>query len=50
MENKTNNNEINFIITSEQVEVICRHFGKERKDLEDYEVCELLDKLIDNLD
>ena len=41
--------ELNFILTADQIETLCKHFGKERKDLQDYEICELLDKVIDNL-
>ena len=39
---------INFIITYEQAEDICKHFNKDINQLEDWEVEELLDKLIDD--
>lgn len=39
-----------FIFTEEQQEVVCKHFGKEKSELEFWEVCELLDRVIDNLD
>lgn len=44
------NNFNNFIFTEEQQEVVCKHFGKNKEELEFWEVCELLDKIIDNLD
>ena len=40
-------NGIDFWITEEQTKVICRHFGKERELMADYEIAELLDTLID---
>ena len=40
---------INFHITQEQAEIICEHFNKNLNDLEEYEVCELLDQIIDEL-
>lgn len=39
-----------FIFTEEQQEVVCKHFGKEKGELEFWEICELLDRVIDNLD
>lgn len=39
----------NYIITDAQKEIISRHFGKDHKELEDWEIAELLDKVIDNL-
>ena len=39
----------NYIITDAQKEIICRHFGKNHKKLEDWEIAELLDRIIDNL-
>ena len=42
-------NIIMFEITSDQAERICKHFNKDIKDLEEYEVCELLDKYINEL-
>lgn len=41
-------NEINYILTREQAEDICKHYGQDVSKLEDYEICELLDLLIDN--
>ena len=38
---------IEFIISEDQANDICRFYGKEREDIEDYEVAELLDRLID---
>lgn len=40
---------INFHITKDQAEIICEHFNKNLNDLEEYEVCELLDQIIDEL-
>lgn len=39
--------EINYILTETQMEDICKAFGKNPSNLEDWEVCELLDKIID---
>lgn len=36
-----------FIITIDQQEALCKHFGKSIEDLADFEICELLDRLID---
>ena len=38
---------IEFLITPDQAETICKHFGKNKEDLLDYEIAELLDRLID---
>lgn len=38
-----------FILTREQQETICKHFGKNVDELQDFEIGELLDKVIDNL-
>ena len=38
-----------YHISLDQVEKICNHFNKNIGDLEEYEICELLDKIIDNL-
>ena len=38
---------INFIFTEDQQEAVCRHYGYERNELDEYQVCELLDRLID---
>ena len=40
-------NNILFHITLDQAEVIARHFEKDIENLEEYEICELLDKIID---
>lgn len=42
--------DITFTFTATQMEKVAKHFGKDIKDLEDFEVCELLDNIIDNLD
>ena len=42
-------NFIDFKITPEQAEKICIYFGKNYKELEDYEICSLLDTLIFNI-
>lgn len=42
-------NNILYHITLDQAELICKHFNKDIRDLEEYEICELLDKVIDNL-
>ena len=39
---------INFMLTGEQAKDICKHYGKDIKEMEDWEVCELLDRLIDD--
>lgn len=41
---------LNFGITLEQAERICEYYGKDINKLEGYEVCELLDEIIDELD
>lgn len=38
-----------YHLTLEQAEKVCKHFGKELATLEEYEVSELLDKIIDEL-
>ena len=40
---------INFHLTREQAEAICNHYNKDLNTLDEYEVCELLDRLIDEL-
>lgn len=42
-------NNIIFHITLGQAEAIANHFGKNINDLEEYEICELLDRIIDEL-
>lgn len=38
---------IDFILTMEQARDICNYYGKNMDDLDTYDICELLDKLID---
>lgn len=38
---------ISYNLTYDQAISICKHFNKNIDDLADYEICELLDKLID---
>lgn len=40
---------IEFKITPDQARKIANHFGVEYEDVNDYEICEYLDKLIDEL-
>lgn len=40
--------QINFIITREQAEDICKYYDKHPNELEDWQICELLDRLIDD--
>lgn len=40
--------ENNFIITEEQKEMICEIFRKNMNDCEEWEICEMLDKIIDS--
>lgn len=40
---------INFHITESQAEKICEYFNIDLNQLEEYEVCELLDRIIDEL-
>ena len=42
-------NSILFHITLDQAELLAKHFNRDINDLEEYEICELLDKLIDSL-
>ena len=39
-----------FVFTDEQQEIVCSHFGKKKEEMEEWEICELLDEVIDNLD
>lgn len=39
---------INFILTYEQAKDICEHYGKDISKLEEWEIEELLDRLIDD--
>lgn len=46
-------NTIIFHITEDQVNLLARHFGFDSEDLskmEEYEICEMLDKYIDELE
>lgn len=43
------NNWIDFKLTLEQATRICEYFGEDIDTLEDYEICELLDKYIDEI-
>lgn len=36
-----------FHITRDQAQTICEHFGVDLADLEEYEIAELLDRIID---
>lgn len=38
-----------FILTVDQKETICRHFGVDMNEVEDWQIAELLDKIIDGL-
>ena len=40
-------NTILFRISEEQANIICNYYNKNIKNLEEYEICELLDRLID---
>ncbi len=40
------NDNINFILTREQAKDICEHYEKNIAELEDWQICELLDDLI----
>lgn len=40
---------IEFQITPDQAKKICEYFGVEYDDINDYEICEYLDKIIDEL-
>lgn len=40
---------INFVLTREQADMVCQVFGfVDSSDKEDWEICELLDSIIDN--
>jgi hypothetical protein len=39
---------ISFILTPEQAQDICKHYNMNASEMEDYEICELLDRLIDD--
>lgn len=40
---------ISFGITQEQAEILCKYYNKDIRKIEGYEVCELLDRTIDDL-
>jgi len=40
---------MSYQLTADQVNKVLRYFGKEDDNLEEYEVAELLDKIIDEL-
>lgn len=40
---------MSYNLTSDQVETICKHYNKEVEEVEDYQVAEMLDDIIDNL-
>ena len=39
---------INFILTPEQAKDICNHYGKNFDEMEEWEIGELVDRLIDD--
>lgn len=41
--------EITYKLTDWQIQKLCYHFGLNTAETEDWEICELVDKLIDNL-
>ena len=40
---------IEFILTPDQVEVLCEHFNVNINSVEKYQICRMLDRVIDNL-
>lgn len=40
---------ISFPVTEDQAAKVCEHYGKNINDLQEYEICELLDRIIDEL-
>jgi hypothetical protein len=38
--------EIKFIITTDQIQVLCDYYGKDVSTIQSWEVCEMLDELI----
>ena len=40
---------MSYNLTLDQVEAICKHYNREVEDVEDYQVAEMLDDIIDNL-
>lgn len=49
MEQQDTNNTLGYVLTEDQAIKICKHFNKDINSLKNYEICELLDQLIDNL-
>lgn len=49
MEDYKTGDNIMFIFTFEQQKKVCEYFGKDIGNMEDYEIDELLDKVIDDL-
>ena len=49
MNNEPVENNILFHITEDQAIKIANYFNKNITNLEEYEICQLLDKIIDNL-
>lgn len=41
--------QIEFTLTSDQIKILCNHFGVNPEEQEDFELCELLDKIIDSV-
>lgn len=40
---------IDFHLTKDQADKVCKYYGKDVHELEEYEICELLDRIIDEL-
>lgn len=49
MKNENMQAEEKFIFTEEQQEIVFEYFDKNKNELEFWEICELLDQVIDNL-
>jgi hypothetical protein len=45
---ESNMDNINFILTYEQAKDICEHYGEDITQMEEFEICELVDRLIDD--
>lgn len=41
--------QIEFTLKSDQIKILCNHFGVNPEEQEDFELCELLDKSIDSM-
>lgn len=48
-DNNMSKEDYQFILTREQQETICTHFGVDINEVEDWQIAELLDKVIDDL-